>query len=209
MEFCFYSIQQFSLFFPLSDYLCTRFLTITIPAASAASAATPIPTPATRGRLFFTFLLPSRSLLLFGTSSSSRSFRSWSAFGVSSSPMVVVSSLPCASWVVPSFSVPLHLIICHIARSAIAGSTCGICALCITVSGGCACCVTAIGIGSCATGCTCSSTGSCATGCSRCTSRYGNCLLGGVGDGLSRCCHGYSLIWQVIKGKYVLCCIGR
>ena len=27
-----------SLFFPLSDYLCTRFLTITIPAASAASA---------------------------------------------------------------------------------------------------------------------------------------------------------------------------
>ena len=28
-----------SLFFPLSDYLCTRFLTITIPAASAASAA--------------------------------------------------------------------------------------------------------------------------------------------------------------------------
>lgn len=95
-----------SLFFPLSDYLCTRFLTITIPAASAASAATPIPTPATRGRLFFTFLLPSRSLSLFGTSSSSRSFRSWSAFGVSSSPMVVVSSLPCASWVVPPFSVP-------------------------------------------------------------------------------------------------------
>lgn len=86
-----------SLFFPLSDYLCTRFLTITIAAASAASAATPIPTPATRGRLFFTFLLPSRSLSLFGTSSSSRSFRSWSAFGVSSSPMVVVSSLPCAS----------------------------------------------------------------------------------------------------------------
>ena len=69
------------------------------------------------------------------------------------------------------------LIIRSIARSTIAGSACGICALRITVSSGCACCVTAIGIGSCATGCTCSSTGS-TTCCSCCTSRYGNCLPG-------------------------------